>query len=421
MRTCFPSALVFNCLYNGLGIIRELGRRGVPVLALDSVRSVGTYSRYARYRRCPDPLTHEAAFVRALQQLGSKISHRAVLFPTNDHWAMAIARSKRELSKHFIPCVADADVLDLLLHKDRFAKWALQRQYPVPQTWTADQIHDLPQEAFPVVAKPKCRRISSNNTGNRLQAEHFDRLRLSVLKTASDLRDFATNHAHLAQHFVFQEYVAGLSDCMYTVGVYVDSHHKVRAMFTGRKVRGFPPDSGDCMVGEVRSVPERLKELVRRLSLDLRYQGIAEFEFKRDALSGEFKLIEVNPRSWSWVGITPACDVSLPWIAYADLTGVQSIEYSESGKQDGSIKWVRLFADLPNCLYGNKRAGFPEWHMTPRQWWKSLRAKRLVLAEWALDDPIPGCVPAWQLFTTLLKVASRKIRHTFQYLAGGAG
>ena len=43
---------------------------------------------------------------------------------------------------------------------------------------------------------------------------------------------------------------------------------------------------------------------------DLNYSGIAEFEYKKDLSTGRYRLIEVNPRSWSWIGITPACGVS---------------------------------------------------------------------------------------------------------------
>lgn len=411
-------AIVFDCCYNGLAIIRELGQRGVPVIALDSARSIGTYSRFARYVSCPDPLTDEAGFIRALRELAGDNGNRAVLFPTNDHWAVAIARWKDVLSEQFIPCVADKDVVELLLDKRRFYQWAMERNYPVPQCWKFEEMAQIPQEAFPLVAKPNCRRTSSDDAANRDDSREFDRLRLSLLNTLSELQEFARVHTRLMRKLILQEYVRGLSDCMYTVGVYANDRYEVQGMFTGRKVRGFPPDSGDCMVGEVRSVPENLKALVRQMCVDLRYNGIAEFEFKQDAISGEYKLIEVNPRSWSWIGITPACDVSLPWIAYADLTGVESVEYTESKELNGNVKWVRIFSDLQNCLYFNKRTGFPEWHMTLWQWWRSLRAKRLVLAEWTINDPLPGCISAWHMFKGLLRGNWHKLRRTFRRITG---
>jgi predicted ATP-grasp superfamily ATP-dependent carboligase len=332
-----------------------------------------------------------------------------VLFPTNDTWAAAIAHSKEMLSHRFVPCVADYDTIQLLLDKRRFEAWTRENGYPVPRCWTVDELAEVPAGAFPLVAKPTCRRNCSNDPTNFARSRQYDRLRLTILATRRDMQSFVANQGSLVREFLFQEYVHGLSDCMYTVGVYVDSSHQVRAMFTGRKVRGFPPVFGNCIVGEAHSVPQEVKQIVRRMCSDLRYEGIAEFEFKRDAQSGEFKLIEVNPRSWSWIGITPACGVSLAWIAYSHLTGLPCSENVESIVSDGTVKWVVLFDDFRDCVSANRRAGFPEWHMGVRKWLSSLRAERLVHAEWAADDLAPWFVALWRFLCGLGRALRRRV------------
>lgn len=221
-------------------------------------------------------------------------------------------------------------------------------------------------------------------------SRQMDALRLTVLRDRSSLDEFVTVHHEHLEHLLFLEYVEGLSDRMYTVGVYADRESEILGMFTGRKVRGFPPDIGDCRLGQVEEMPRELKDLVKQMCRDLGYQGIAEFEFKQDAKTGDSSLIEVNPRSWSWVGITPACSVSLPWIAYADLTGVEPMTYTESAAPTGSVKWVRVLEDLPNCLIRNQAAGYADWDLSLCEWWRSLQADRLVVAEFSADDPLPG-------------------------------
>lgn len=404
------TALVFNCHYNGLSIIQELGRRKVEVLALDSVRSVGTLSRYARYYRCPDPLVAEEAFVDYLLQLGPSFNDKPVLFPTNDHWAIAVSRHRDVLSQYYFPCVADAATVELVIMKQRFYEWAMKGEIPVPRSWRGGDLGQIPDDAFPLAAKPECRRISSNGRAAGPRAETMDRLRLTVLRDRRHLDEFAAEHRALLPFFLFQEYVEGLSDCMYTVGVYANRGYEVMGLFSGRKVRGFPPDVGDCVVGQVEHVPADIRNLVKRICREIQYHGIAEFEFKRDATTGEFKLIEINPRSWSWVGITPACGASLPWMAYADLTGVEPITYTECVLPTGSVKWVRILADLQNCLHGNRSSGYPEWHMTPRQWWRSLRADRLVVAELAADDPLPGLYSMYAAARSTLQSIFRRLR-----------
>lgn len=90
-------------------------------------------------------------------------------------------------------------------------------------------------------------------------------------------------------------------DERYTVGIYTDEDHCVKAVFTGRKVRRFPADIGDNIVGESCTVPETNIGNSIRIVEELQYSGIAEFEYKKDAVTGEYKLIEINPRSWSWI------------------------------------------------------------------------------------------------------------------------
>ncbi|MFC1997628.1 ATP-grasp domain-containing protein [Chloroflexota bacterium] len=397
------TALVFNCNLNGLSIIQELGRHGIEVIALDNIRSIGTYSRYANFWRCPDPSANEEDFITFLLEKGKAFTHKPVLFPTNDHWAMAISQHKQRLTEFYIPCVADYQAVKLVIHKQQFIEWAQQRGYPVPKSWSHQKIDQIPDDAFPIAAKPEYRRISSNNNQLPSLLSQLDQMRLTVLNNRDELNRFIAHHDVLIPYFVFQEYIRGLSNQMYTVGVYANQHYEIIGLFTGRKVRGFPPDVGDCIVGQVEPVPDMLIKITKNICHELKYQGIAEFEFKQNSETGEYKLIEINPRSWSWVGITPACGVSLPWIAYNDLIDPKNATPIFCQLPAGKVKWVRLLDDFVNCLYLNKKAGYPDWHFSFRQWWESLQADTLVIAEFAKDDLRPGFYIIWEYLKRVLR------------------
>ncbi len=390
-KTDMNTAFVFNCHYNGTSIIQELGRHRIQVYALDSFRSVGTVSRYATFWRCPDPLEDEKGFIDFLIDKGRYFSTPPVLFPTNDHWASAIAKYKTILEKYYIPCIADWSVVELLVRKDRFYSWASERGYPVPQQYSIEYLMKIETNIFPIISKPKFRRISGQE--NEIDNDLFKRLdknRMVIIKTRSEFLDFLSLNKDILPYLIFQEYVPGMADRMYTIGIYADRNYNVLGSFTGRKVRGFPPDIGDCIVGQAEKVPEELLILVKKMVKELHYNGIAEFEFKKDPGTGKFILIEINPRSWSWIGITPYCDVNLPLIAYEDLTGFKKMQYKETVIIPGNIKYIKIFDDLTNCLYFNKRSGFPEYHMNLIRWWKSLQAEKKIYAELKWDDPFVG-------------------------------
>ena len=66
-----PAAVVFNCHITGLAVARSLGRRGVPVIALDrDENGFGLHSRYTLVAgRCPYPLEDERGFVDLLLKI----------------------------------------------------------------------------------------------------------------------------------------------------------------------------------------------------------------------------------------------------------------------------------------------------------------------------------------------------------------
>lgn len=426
------TAVVFNCAYNGLSIIQELGRRGVDVHALDSFRNIGTTSKYATYHKVPNPTTDEEGFIEFLLKFGTEFDEKPVLIPTNDHWASAIANHRERLAEHYVPCVPDGETVDLLLDKQAFGSWAEDRSYPVPRSWSRSEVDEIPEDAFPIAAKPGDARdapdmmyrsalvtIWNRLTGSRTTKEKeaseelseeaglYKELRLEVFEERSTLNDFLETYPELTKDFVFQEYVRGMSDSMYTVGIYANEG-TVKGVFTGRKVRGHPADIGDCKVGQIESVPDQLVDQAKSICDELEYTGIAEFEYKRDTVTGDFYLIEVNPRSWSWVGITPACGVNLPWMAYTDLAGTGEQPCPSNPIEDGSITWVKATEDLFNCLLFY-RWSYPKWHLGPKKWWRSVNADRTVFAEGSLRDPLPVMYSILLMIRRLVNESRRQL------------
>ena len=97
------AAVVFNSHITGLAVARSLGRRGVPVIALD--RDPKGYALASKYvtvaALCPNVLADEEGFVRYLLDLGAVLDRPAVLYPTNDEWVLAVNRHRERLRALF--------------------------------------------------------------------------------------------------------------------------------------------------------------------------------------------------------------------------------------------------------------------------------------------------------------------------------
>lgn len=382
-------AIIFNCHYNGLAIIQALGKEGIECIAMDSDRSIGTYSKYAKYIKCPDPTNNEKEFVEFLYSFCANEKEKPILFPTNDHWAAAISKNKNKLFEVSIPCVAEWDTVKILLEKEKFYELGEWKGYLTPKTWTIRSIDTIETHSFPIVAKPEFRRMSSDNDQTELLS-NMDRLRLVKLADKRELEEFIKREDKYVDFLLFQEYISGLSDQMYTVGVYANEESDVLGLFSGKKVRGYPADIGDCIIGESIIIPKEIEELTRKITKEINYKGIAEFEFKLDVDTNKFRLIEINPRSWSWIGITSSVNINLALIAYNDLSGKRISR--EISKQRNNVAYVKILEDLPNVLFRYKKT-HPDWSMSYRDWRKSLKKyDKLVIAEFNKKDPMVSII-----------------------------
>lgn len=157
-------------------------------------------------------------------------------------------------------------------------------------------------------------RMDFNRKSKETRIYNSNRIReINKFEDFKEYKDLIDNY-----DFLIQQKIEGLSNNMYTIGVYADRNSDVRAVFSGRKIRGFLVDIGDCFAGEslwVEELVEKSKKIIKKIG----YTGIAELEFKYNDLDNKYYLIEINPRTWSWVGITPEAGVNLSLIAYKDL------------------------------------------------------------------------------------------------------
>jgi predicted ATP-grasp superfamily ATP-dependent carboligase len=390
--------IVFNCGYNGLSILQELGSRGIKCFAFDSKRSVGTFTRYASFKRCPDPLHHETDFINFLFNFCKTLEKKPVLFPTNDKWAYAISKHKNRLQEVSLPCVADFDVISKLINKDQFYRIGHKEKYMTPETWKIDKTADI---KFPIIAKPVFRGISSNNDDTG-KFRFLESKRLTIINNSHELSDFIEKTGPFKKYMILQQYVKGMSDAMYTVGVYADRNSEIKVIFTGRKVRGYPADSGDNVVGESFKVPESLIENTRRIVSEMKYTGIAEFEYKKDEDTGKYYLIEVNPRAWSWIGITPYCGVNIPLIAYQDMARIKQTE--NPTQHNYHFRYIKVLQDFSNCLV-RYRKNHPNWSMGIRKWFRQNKSVKKIYAEFHKKDYL---IPLISLIYVIANILLRK-------------
>ena len=79
----------------------------------------------------------------------------------------------------------------------------------------------------------------------------------------------------------------------------------------------------------------------------IKWIGIAELEFKKDSRDDEFKLLEINPRLWSWTKLASLSQVNFPYNYVLTLLNENSNHHQNSSfyfKED--VYYLRVMSDL---------------------------------------------------------------------------
>lgn len=376
-----PPAVVLQASYaNGLGVIRNLARAGVPVLAVDpNPRALGFASRYAVCSVCPDPGRDESGFIEYLEALGHSLPQRAVVFPTHDEYIWPVSRHADRLRRWYRIPFSDWPTMKRLYDKEEQLRAAWRAGVDTPLTTFIRSSADLEEGAaaipFPAIFKP-------------VESLAFkSRFRRPVLIVESP-DELAATYERCADCGVLmlQEIVPGGDDELYTVGSTLDARSRPLAVFTGRKLRQHPRTFGTARLAVGVWIDE-LAEAGLRLLRELGYHGVSQVEFKRDPRDGRYKLMEVNARHWLWHSLATVSGVNLTLASYADAVGQP---FTAPRQRDGD-KWVLSLKEGIDSLReigrGEQRIG--EWAASLR----GIRADGVV----AFDDPLPGLLNIWLL------------------------
>jgi D-aspartate ligase len=374
-RSELPIAIVLGMTVTGLGVARSLGRKGIPVLALEKhSRNVGQFSRYVVFRICPDPQKDEKQFLDYLLNI-SKEYPGAVLLPTDDVYVLFLAEWEELLRKYFRFCFPSKDIMLKLLNKKFQYQLAKNCGVPLPKTFFPKNFHDASRIAdelnFPSIIKP----LYSHEW-----KLYYGTKKGIITKNRCDfLREYKGINNNIQIEVMVQEVIIGDDTRHSKVCAYFNKDSDPILTFTLRKIRQCPCDFGVGSVVESVWIPD-VAEIGLKFMKDIKYVGIGSVEFKRDQKDNKLKMIEMNSRFWAQNSLAEVCGMNFAYTAYLDLVG-KRIEKQIRFKE--SVKWLDFEADLTSFrgYHSQKRLGY--W-----QWFKSFRGKK-VWAKFTWDDPMP--------------------------------
>lgn len=363
-----------------LSVVRSLGKSGVSVTVGEDTRyATSLYSKYAKegvvYPNISgNPGRFTSFIISLIRQEGFD-----TLFPLEDASVELVSSEKKMFSESVNVAVPVPRVLERGLDKSKTLRAAKNAGVPAPKTYRVDGLADaekIPGHArFPLIIKP---RKSSGSRG--------------IVKV-DEPDDFVEAYQRVAGKYpkpLVQQVVEGDG---YGCSMLFNMDGQERAYFMHKRIREYPVGGGPSTLRE--SVMDgELLEQTRRLFEKLKWTGVGMAEYKRDAETGEFKLMEVNPRFWGSLELAVVSGVDFPALTHRMLV-------------DGDVEPVTDYDVGVQCrwLYPGDILNFASnlFHGRPTKDFFRFRPPNLHYDILSRDDP----GPAWGRTLALAAAALR--------------
>jgi D-aspartate ligase len=368
-------AVVVGGDYQGLGIVRSLGQQGVPVCVVDDEHSISRYSRYTnRFVRVAGLRNHGQA-VDALLDIGKRFGLEGwVLYPTREELVAAFSHDRAKLNQVFRVPTPEWESVKWAWDKRNTYELGRQLNIPIPQTYypsTIEELSELDRVAPPFVIKPAIK-------------EHFlytVKAKAWRASSHSELRTLFEKASKVAGpgEIMVQELIPGGGSQQFSYCAFFRDKKAVGKM-VARRCRQHPILFGKASTYvETVEVP-LLEELSERFLRAIDYYGLVEVEYKLDPRDSQYKLLDVNARTWGYHSLGAHAGVDFSYMLYSDQVGLP-VAFS---KGRPGLAWVRTTTDIPAAMTAILR-GDTGW----KSYFRSMKNCN-VEAVFSTGDPLPG-------------------------------
>ena len=367
-------AMVIGGNLNGLSIARSLGRYGVPVwVATPPSIRLGSFSRYTQ-RTLPWPNEDGESQAAYLLDLAERHQlEQWVLFPTSDESAALLSKFHPMLSRRFRVSTPTWDVLRWAYDKRLTYRLAAEQQVDCPATFypaNEAELESAPLD-FPVILKPATHTVMSRFTADKAWPAGN---REELLVRYREARELIPK-----EEIIVQERIPGGGESQFSYGALCRDGKPI-ASLTARRTRQYPIDFGySSSFVETLDVPA-IEAPSQRLLSAICYTGLVEVEYKLDARDGRYKLLDINPRLWTWSTLGARAGVDFPHLLWQMMVG-KPVRKRIAGS---GVRWVRMSTDVPAAIQEMIRG-----RLSLESYLRSLRAP-IEFALMAADDPLPG-------------------------------
>lgn len=369
--------LVTDCnSRKALCVVRSLGKQGYEVITGDKDGfNLTRFSKYSsKFLFLPDPINDRNEYLNRLVKivLKEKID---VLIPMEDE-TVELVIENMELFQNVKTLLPDYNTFIIARDKGETIKRAISLGVSCPNTYFVkglDELNNLKDGiSYPVIIKP---RISSGSRG---------------IIHAHNNKELVNKYVEIHNKYpypIIQDYLSG-DFIKVQVLLIMDKDHKVKGLCSYEGIREFPVNGGPVTMWKTISIPE-LEDLTVKFLEELEWVGFAEVEYIVNRKTGDYFLMEINPRFSANIALAVNVGVDFPLIL-TKLALNEDVQLVRNNKINQYCQWL-IPGDLLNFIFNKNRFNEEVGYFFKKP-------KNIYHAIYSKDDPIPAAVNFLSIF-----------------------
>jgi D-aspartate ligase len=383
-------ALILGGAHGSLAVARSLGRRGIPVWFVTHDHPIAKYSRYVGRSFDWTGPSHRGAAEWLVEFSAKHRLERWALFAGGDEEVRLVARNHAMLGRAYRVTTPPWEIVGIACDKRLTHEHA--RAVGVDSPWSRyprnrEEVAALDCR-FPVILKPRVH--LGRNAFSAAKAWRVDD-RPALLARYDEAAALVG-----AEGIAIQELIPGGGDVQFSYAAVWSTGASV-ASLVARRARQYPVEFGVTSTFVETIEQAAVEQAADRFLASIGFSGLVELEFKYDVRDGRYKLLDVNPRAWTWIALAGAAGLDFPWMQWWLARG-ESVVPSRGRT---GVAWTHTSRDIVSAA-----KQIASGALSAREYWASPRSA--AFAAFAADDPLPGILDLPVLIARLLRRRFRR-------------
>lgn len=300
--------------------LRSLGRRGIRTIGFSERKNAALASRYCDEAvAIPSPTENLIGYRDGLLQLARQPDVRTII-PMREENIYVLSKYRDKFGKHVSPFWPSFETLRIAHDRVRLVAAAKKANVPVPETQVLDEVGEWDHKR---IVKSRYSVLTNDYVDSTPSGETARGGSTTYLQPGQepDREAICEEMDHVP---IVQEYVSGPEYALWALY----DHGKPVATCQKHQIRAFSYAGGTSIFRETVRIPE-LERVGRTLLDHLNWHGFASVQFKRDSNTGEFKLMEINPRVWVSIACAVRAGMDFPYY-YWRLAGDEPVHVTSN-------------------------------------------------------------------------------------------